>query len=1279
MRPRLIACAVFVLAAAPSAHAQDNAAAGLFTEARQLPLVSQSLTLRVAGGRAELRLVQVFANDGEDLGQADYHLYVPQGASVSGFGFWNRGEFLAAELRVREEAEARHRRAAEQGRATGILRQENRIHSFSVYPLPGGEQKTVETTLQLPVEHEMGRSHVRLPVDSFVGQPAPPSSVLVDVTSEDALADFGTDGGALRELARSERRLYLALSTARAVEIWWSEAGAPLRARAELVPLEEGDLGLHVRLALGDPHALARPYRAVHLLVDGSYSMRRRAAAVRAFLERVRRGASAPVSVHLLAEREARFGPGTAPEAVTAALLSGAVGQRAQWPQFAQALDALGCEQPALRCAVLSDAQLPGLARGHGKRTPLVLLADPHELAWLGEKLPEDASVHQWGVDPEARLLERADECVLPVFTLRGVFQDGQPLALPPRTPVRVAAGGLLRAYVRTSSRTPVTLVGDVDGQERRIELAPAWLTKESEAGAALRRAVYQELLAAWMDAYRRSPEPELQKQIVAVSLREGVPTAFTALQVDDPRLSLSAIKPGDPLVSVPEEPGLRAVVVWYAFGEMRRLRHDPQRHVFLDRFLVPRGWRGGPYAVELFKHYDDGSVKTAELWYDLDERGPLATVALDAAAGLVRIDTGRDTRQVASVQVHLADGRVLALSPVASAWAVPLRELSARFTLVLRDAAGNRTRLPCALHADGVRVELEARASSPPPAETQPAQAESSAGALRLEGDAIVLTLDGRERRVPAGDLRLRSLQLGAWHAQGDDLFFGTAGGDLVRLQCEAGGNCRGRRLGATPAHHAVVGIAPLCAAAEGHSDAASKRGAAATGAPADATRAAATPCSASDRLLIGVLGDGFYEWRAGRLQRRRLGVGTRFVTAVTAFGRAVYVGTANNGLWVLRGGRLSRACFPRRHVAALSVEPGALLITSGFGRYRLAARGCATRLDDGLAALPLGSSRLTAAVEWQGRTYVGSFDRGLFRWTAGGLEPRELGLTPLELQVNALAVFDGSLWIGTEGGLLELAPGTGGVQRVLASAVHGLAPGQRGLAVASSEGLRLVTPERDVRSLGDGQSERLGRGLTAVAFWDGALYAGGLEGLVRVDLDGTSARPVSAAQGFPAHWVTALLPSDDGLIVGTYDQGVHVLRGGGVRPLPGLEAQWVPAGGLSRGPQGELWVGGIGMPAVRWAQGRAVRVALPAEDVYGVLGREHEHLLLTSLGLMRVAGALDERRFDLQVGQAGPGLEEPVGRGRRPERDGHGERRGDGAPGASARRQLAQRATRQ
>src|SRR5205814_8269804 len=123
---------VAFLAVTP-ALAQDDHAAGLFTTARQLPLVAQSMSVRLDGGDAVVELVQVFANDGDGVAQADYRLHLPSEATVAGFGFWRDGRFLAATVVEREQAKAAHAAAAEAGHATGLLQREGAVHSFLVY------------------------------------------------------------------------------------------------------------------------------------------------------------------------------------------------------------------------------------------------------------------------------------------------------------------------------------------------------------------------------------------------------------------------------------------------------------------------------------------------------------------------------------------------------------------------------------------------------------------------------------------------------------------------------------------------------------------------------------------------------------------------------------------------------------------------------------------------------------------------------------------------------------------------------------------------------------------------------------------------------------------------------------------------------------------------------------------------------------------------------------------------------------------------------------------
>jgi len=440
-------------------------------------------------------------------------------------------------LRERNEAERRHRAAATEGRATAIMKKEQNILSFSVYPVAAGERKKVETRFYVPIERELGRYRVRIPVDEFLGQPAPRTSVLVELKSDEPIADFGVSRGSAKLLRRGERSLQLVLPTRAGVELWWAEAGPPLLLRAEAVALDDGDLGLRIRAALNDAERWRGEPETLEILIDASYSMRRRAAALRVFLDRLSSSATAGVRFHTIAERAAEW---SSAEEALEAVLTGATGHRGGARLLVE-IERLGCSASA-RCAVVTDPQLAVLEEIDAAGVPLVLLSDVHERAHFADDLPPAASIHLPGVDPEGRLLALADQLVRPVLEIESISQSSGSVEFPGRQSIRVAEGSILRLHGRIDDRADLEVRGTIDGQPFTELLTIELLDSGDPAGSTLRRGVFRELLASWMERYRREPGEELKRRIVEISLREGIPTALTALQVDDPRLAADSL-----------------------------------------------------------------------------------------------------------------------------------------------------------------------------------------------------------------------------------------------------------------------------------------------------------------------------------------------------------------------------------------------------------------------------------------------------------------------------------------------------------------------------------------------------------------------------------------------------------------------------------------------------------------------------------------------------------------------------------------------------------------
>jgi hypothetical protein len=1133
----------FALAASlpATALAQQDDEAGLFVKARHLPLVSQAVDVEVTGAEAVVHVTQVFHNDGADVGQADYHLVLPDEASVVAFGFWQGDKFLEATLQEKSVAEAAHKRAAHEGRATAILKRERNIHSFSVYPLVAGELKQVEVTMRAPVVAEMGRNHLVIPVDTFLGQPAATSTVRARIASEEPLTGFGVEGVAPHVVGRSPRAVELAFTTSSSADVWWHEELPPLLVRAEAVRLPDASWAEQLRVILNHAGDWRPPYKSGHVIVDGSFSMRRRGEALGALLRRLAGQSPVDVGFTVVAGRTRSFARGEV-EGALGAVAHADARESVTWGDLAAAARRAGCGQPEVLCVAVTDPQLPGLPDGDVRALPALVLADAHERSYFDRVLPADARVFQLDADPPAKLDQLADELVLPVFELARVRQGGRDVALVGHQATRVPEGSVLRLAFSTPSLDALEIEGTLAGRPFRDKVVPRALAADDAQGPAVRLGFYRQTLATWMEAYDRAPDRTLRERIVAVSVREGIPTALTALQVDDPDLSMRAIKPGDPVLRVKAEPGLEEVVAVYPFGETRRLVLNTERGVWSDRFLVPRGWQDGAYDIELVERYASGRVRRQRAFYRLDERAPGVAISFDAEAQLLRVTALGNPDDITRVAVHVSASETLVLGAQDGVWSAAGARLPARFAVVVRNRAGNRSELACRLEkgaltvtraSSGAAVARRARRTGTHAAlVTREPPLDLDGHGLARRGSTVFAEIGGRTLRFPAGDAQLGSLELRATLSlDGDTHLFGTAAGDLVRLRC-TGDDCRAQALAPARgsfAGHPVTDLAPLD----------------------------------GGRVLVTVLGMPPH---------------------------------------VLAGDHLVASA--RRPAAPRSARPA------------------------GVPAPSVSLPSFVASALFRGRVVLGAFDGGLAVLDGADVRAWDLGLRVDERRVNALAVADGALWVGTMGGLLRVHgdadPGALGftVERVLPGEVHGLAAGEAGLAVASARGLYVVAPGGAVERR-DAQAAGSPGRFTAVAWWRGRLYAGSLDGLHWFGRDAHDAGQVTAMAGFRAGWITALAADADQLWVGTYAEGVWQLDGAGrAWTVAGLEGQWVPPGGLAR-IGAEMWVGGVGMPPARLGPDGAFRVLVPARDVNGFAADGDTLLLLTGAGLARTPRA--------------------------------------------------------
>ena len=469
-----------------------------------------------------------------------------------------------------------------------------------------------------------------------------------------------------------------------------------------------------------------------------------------------------------------------------------------------------------------------------------------------------------------------------------------------------------------------------------------------------------------------------------------------------------------------------------------------------------------------------------------------------------------------------------------------------------------------------------------------------------------MVVHLARRSLHFEARSLHLHDMRLTAALDLGDELYLGTQGGDLLHVRCTQDHHpdvdCEARPLDTGAPQHPITGLAHL----------------------------------PGGRILVGVLGQGLVEVDGDTVRASRLNVGSRFVTGVgTAQDGDILVATAYNGLWRVVDGRPLKTRFPHDHVSALQLpgDPLAaspvldLTVDSGFGRFVRLGRDRYQWEDPGLNGLRTESDDLVDLCPVGDTVYAAGFDSGLWRLgPEGELASVALNLDPGEGRINALALYDDTLWLGTEGGLLAVDPDRPeqGARRVMSGAVHDLDTGAGGLAVASSEGLFVLdrSGPRRVDLSGPLTRPLVGTGrYLSVAWHRGALFAGSLDGLFRLGADDASPVPITVADGLGASWITALHSDGERLWVGTYADGLWTVEGDRVLPVAALAGQWVPPHAISSSGDA-LWVGGLGMAPVRIGQdGSARAIDLPVRDVNAVVpGPGGGLLMATSAGLLQI-----------------------------------------------------------
>ena len=132
--------ALSIPTAALEAHAENG-------DSALLPLVSESLQVRIDDGHAAARYEHVFQNESKARLEGNYRLLVGEGATATGFAYYNGERKIVGEIFERESARQVYEALTGLRRDPGLLEQAGEAgFAFRVFPIEPGEHKRVQVT-----------------------------------------------------------------------------------------------------------------------------------------------------------------------------------------------------------------------------------------------------------------------------------------------------------------------------------------------------------------------------------------------------------------------------------------------------------------------------------------------------------------------------------------------------------------------------------------------------------------------------------------------------------------------------------------------------------------------------------------------------------------------------------------------------------------------------------------------------------------------------------------------------------------------------------------------------------------------------------------------------------------------------------------------------------------------------------------------------------------------------------------------------------------------------
>lgn len=714
-----------------------------------LPVVSETLHVRVDDGFASSLHRHVFQNESKARVEGTYRLMVGEGATATGFAYWNGEEKIVGEVFEREAAREIYEALSGMRRDPGLLEQTGEgSFSFRVFPIEPGEKKRVEVSTGRLLQHRRGKIEYRARLSrsdaAFDIELRDGRGVTAVDSPTHALTTEPLDGGGSKVRVGAPKD-----PTSATPELVLTYANVD--AEVLHATLHKGEGAGYFSLALGTKPAPATEKRKPHdvtLVLDRSGSMGGEPMdAAKAAAKKVIDQLEPTDAVNVIAfddKVESLFDKPHVLDAATRAKVDTFIGKidARGGTEIAKALErALASQTKDARPDVvffLTDGQSDGpsaikVASADTSDTAVftVGLGSGVDKALLGKIASLRHGRFTFVADARAvgaelpKLLAQLSPAVL---TDLEISAEGAKLdALYPSTLPDLFHDDELRVSGRVEGTTAAKIVlkAKEGGVPKRFEVAiePAasstrpWVARtwalsrvgdllEQERGNTNdteRTHMHDEIVdlgLTWelvtpYTSFLALPEKEITKELSgAVGTMRERRAKLLAANKDAATLSRSAMPPGDPILKVRAPKSARRVTAYFPFGLTQDLFWDEGSEQWLTRFLVPKEVSDGTYEVPVSIVHSDGRVEASVASYTIDAKEPAFEVFTETRPGGVFVRVLVDEPAL-EVRLGTPSGPV-ALTPSADKLSfegfVPLAAGDHSLRVVVADRARNES-----------------------------------------------------------------------------------------------------------------------------------------------------------------------------------------------------------------------------------------------------------------------------------------------------------------------------------------------------------------------------------------------------------------------------------------------------------------------------------------------------------------------------------------------------------------------------------------------------------